>query len=146
MIKSILDNEEDVELASPKAEEKIDASDIFGIKGINTAGSDEDPHEMLVQAVDPPPPMADYTPPSSGESVRMSGLAWSAGVSLFGSIIAMMLIGWLIDLLVGSSPWGIVGGIVFGAILGFIQFFRINSEIFRKNKDSGPNGRNNLLR
>jgi F0F1-type ATP synthase assembly protein I len=45
----------------------------------------------------------------------------------------MLFIGWLVDLLVGTSPWGIVGGIVLGSIIGFMQFFRITRQIF------GPN-------
>jgi F0F1-type ATP synthase assembly protein I len=46
----------------------------------------------------------------------------------------MLILGWFADLLLGSSPWGIVGGIILGAAIGFLQFFRITSQIF-KNKD-----------
>lgn len=77
---------------------------------------------------------ADYKPPTAGQAVRMTGLAWSAGISLFGSIIFMLIIGWFADLLLGTSPWGKVAGIVLGSIIGFIQFFRINSEILRTGK------------
>jgi F0F1-type ATP synthase assembly protein I len=31
----------------------------------------------------------------------------------------------------GSSPWGIVAGIVLGSLIGFVQFFRITSQIFK---------------
>ena len=37
----------------------------------------------------------------------------------------MLILGWGADLLLGSAPWGIVGGIVLGSLIGFIQFFRI---------------------
>lgn len=145
MIKSIIDNETSPDSPLEKTDEKIDASDIFGIKTLNSVGEDGQPSELLVQTVEQPPPLTDYSPPSAGETVRMTGLAWSAGVSLFGSIVAMMLIGWLIDLLVGSSPWGLIGGIVFGAVIGFIQFFRINSEIFKKEKDKKAAEENSFL-
>lgn len=65
----------------------------------------------------------------------MTGLAWSAGISLFGSIIFLLIIGWFADLLLGSSPWGIVGGIVLGSVIGFIQFFRMNAEIFKRSEN-----------
>lgn len=42
--------------------------------------------------------------------------------------------GWLIDRLFGSSPWGIVGGIVLGSVIGFMQLFRITSQIFGPDK------------
>lgn len=77
--------------------------------------------------------LADYSPPSTAESVRRVGLAWSAGVVFGGTIIFMLVLGWLFDLLVGTRPWGIVGGIVLGSIVGFMQFFRISRQIF------GPN-------
>lgn len=88
----------------------------------------------------------DYTPPTAGQTVRMTGLAWSAGISLFGSIVFMLILGWFADLLLGTSPWGIVGGIVIGAVIGFIQFFRINSEIFKTAKGGNDGGSGPLLK
>ena len=58
---------------------------------------------------------AEYTPPTSDESIRMTGLAWSAGITLFASIVFMMLFGWFAGLLFGSAPWGLVGGMVLGS-------------------------------
>jgi len=75
-----------------------------------------------------------YTPETTEQSVRNSGLAWSAGVVFFGSVAFMLFLGWLADLLLGSSPYGIVIGIVLGSIIGFIQFFRISSQIFSTKK------------
>lgn len=74
----------------------------------------------------------DYTPPSTAETIRGSGLAWSAGVVLFGSVVFMMIFGWFADLLLGSSPWGILVGIVLGGLIGIVQLFRISSQIYRK--------------
>ena len=76
--------------------------------------------------------LSEGTPLSAAETVRSSGLAWSAAIALFGAVLIMLVIGWGADLLFGSSPWGIVVGIVIGALIGFIQFFRITSEINKK--------------
>jgi F0F1-type ATP synthase assembly protein I len=48
----------------------------------------------------------------------------------------MLFLGWLADLILGSSPWGIVVGIVLGTIIGFLQFFRITSQIFKNSSDT----------
>jgi F0F1-type ATP synthase assembly protein I len=74
--------------------------------------------------------LAGYAPETAGETVRRTGLAWSAGIAFFGAIVFMLFLGWIVDLLLGSSPWGLVGGIIFGSIIGFLQFFRITSRIF----------------
>jgi F0F1-type ATP synthase assembly protein I len=73
-----------------------------------------------------------YSPESTEENARRSGLAWSAGIVFFTSIAFMLFLGWIADILLGSSPWGLVGGIVMGSVIGFIQFFRISSQIFQK--------------
>ena len=97
----------------------------------------EDDQQADAAAPKEPFILADYPPQISAETVRQSGLAWSAGIAFFGAIVFMLFLGWLADLLLGSSPWGIVGGIVLGSIIGFLQFFRITSQIFKKN-DSMP--------
>ncbi len=77
---------------------------------------------------------AAFEPESQAETARKSGLAYAAGITLFAAVVFMMVIGWGADLLFGTSPWGIVGGIVLGALVGFIQFFRLTAQIL-KNKD-----------
>lgn len=76
--------------------------------------------------------ISEVEPQSLGENVRQSGLAYSAGIVLFASVAFMLVIGWGADLLFGSSPWGIVVGITLGALIGFFQFFRLTSQIFKK--------------
>ena len=66
------------------------------------------------------------------ETVRRTGLAFTTGVAFFGAVVFMLVLGWLADLFLGSSPWGIVVGIVLGAMIGFIQLFRTSSQIFKK--------------
>ena len=76
--------------------------------------------------------ISEVPPQSMAETVRQSGLAWSAGIALFSSVVFLLILGWLMDLLLGSSPWGVVIGIILGSVIGFIQFFRITSQIFKK--------------
>lgn len=71
-----------------------------------------------------------YIPESTDETVRRSGLAYSAGIVFFVSVAFLMLLGWFADLLLGSSPFGLVVGIVIGSMIGFIQFFRISKQIY----------------
>jgi len=83
---------------------------------------------------DAPVDMVDYQPETADETARQGGLAWSAGIVFFSSVAFMLLIGWIADWLFQTSPWGIVGGIILGSIIGFIQFFRIASRIFNPDK------------
>lgn len=134
MIKSIFDDQDKTENpeSMPGA---IDAA------GSNNAaeGPEENPEEntaSVSETAEIPEPRlfatANQPPESIAETARKSGLAWSAGIVMFGSIAFMMVIGWGADLLFGSSPWGIVVGIVLGAVIGFFQLFRLTSQIFRK--------------
>ncbi|MFN2391877.1 MAG: hypothetical protein ABR566_07895, partial [Pyrinomonadaceae bacterium] len=61
---------------------------------------------------------ADFKPESKAETIRKSGLAYAAAITLFGAIVFLLLIGWFADLLLGTSPWGAVGGIILGSIIG----------------------------
>jgi F0F1-type ATP synthase assembly protein I len=92
------------------------------------------PEETSTVKDEKPMFQTDFKPESAAETVRKSGLAYAAGITLFASIVFLMGLGWLADLLLGTNPWGIVGGIVLGSIIGFLQFFRITSQIL-KNKD-----------
>jgi len=66
-----------------------------------------------------------------GRTVRNSGLAYGAGISLVGSVVVMLGVGWGIDAYFDSSPIGVVSGILVGSIVGFYQFFRITARIFK---------------
>jgi len=71
---------------------------------------------------------------SFAETSRKSGLAYSAAIALFASVAFMLIIGWGADLLFGTWPWGTVIGIVFGSVIGFVQFFRITSRIYNPDR------------
>ena len=73
-----------------------------------------------------------YEPETVDETVRRSGLAWSLGIMFFASVAFMMFLGWGADLLLGTSPWGLVGGIILGSLIGFVQFFRTSSRLFNQ--------------
>lgn len=83
---------------------------------------------------DAPAEYVGYQPENLDETARRGGLAWSAGIVFFSSVVFMFFVGWVIDYLLQTSPWGIVGGIILGSIIGFIQFFRISSQIFNPEK------------
>lgn len=76
---------------------------------------------------------------TTAETMRKTGLAWSAAIVFFGSVVFMLILGWFADLLFGSSPWGIVVGILFGGVIGFFQFFRITSKILNPPKSDLEN-------
>lgn len=77
-----------------------------------------------------------FQPPTEkenpAETARKTGLAFSAGITLFGSVVALAIVGFLADKFFDSSPKGLIIGIVFGAIVGFFQFFRLTSQILKK--------------
>ncbi|HLM59264.1 MAG TPA: AtpZ/AtpI family protein [Pyrinomonadaceae bacterium] len=111
----------------PSVETRIDPTN-FELPASTKIGEEKPAYdkEMLFQ------PLAE--PESFAETARKSGLAYAAAITLFASIVFMLVIGWFADLLFGSSPWGIVGGIIFGSLIGFVQFFRMTAQILR-NKD-----------
>lgn len=150
MIKSLLDDEEKQPL-TPKSEveDKIESekfleistetdavqksanafdtnnsADVFNLnlKGITTASNDKPMFQI------------DSKPESLAATARKSGLAYAAAITLFAAIAFLLGIGWIVDLFLGISPWGKVGGIVLGSIIGFYQFFKLTSQIL-KDKD-----------
>jgi len=104
--------------------DSADSKDVYNFTLVETLPKDDD--KPMFQT--------NFKPESTAETIRKSGLAYAAAITLFGSIVFLLIIGWFADLLFGTSPWGIVGGIVLGSIVGFLQFFRITSQIL-KNKD-----------
>ena len=56
-------------------------------------------------------------------------MAYAAGLTLFASVVGLGGVGWLVDSWRGTAPWFLVGGLVFGAIVGFYQFIRLTSKL-----------------
>ena len=97
-----------------------------------SSGSRSDPTVISLFDTDESPTVLPAQEDSIAETARRSGLAYSAGIAFFAAVVFMLILGWGADLLLGTRPFGIVVGIVLGSIIGFIQFFRITSQIFKK--------------
>jgi ATP synthase protein I len=68
---------------------------------------------------------ADKDAESDTETVKKGLDAYAAVGTLIGGILLFLGVGWLGDKFFNTSPWGIVTGIIFGAIVGFYQFVKI---------------------
>jgi len=58
-----------------------------------------------------------------------SSVVYGAVLSLAFSIVSGVVVGWVLDRWLGTSPWLIVVGIVLGSVAGFMQFIRLMSRI-----------------
>lgn len=114
----------DVGEASAKSFDTADSEPVFNFNLVETPAPIREKPMFQI----------DSKPESIAETARKSGLAYAAAITLFAAIAFLLGIGWFVDLLFGTSPWGIVVGIVLGSVVGFINFFRITSQIL-KDKD-----------
>jgi hypothetical protein len=57
-------------------------------------------------------------------SLMDAGKAWGAALNFVFTIIAGLLIGWLIDHFLKTKPWGVLGGLATGFVLAFVQIVR----------------------
>ena len=58
-----------------------------------------------------------------------SGIAYAAAFSLFGAVVGGLIVGWLLDRWLGTSPWLLVAGLLLGAAGGFYEFIRATSKL-----------------
>lgn len=58
------------------------------------------------------------------ESAEQSGPAAGASYTLIGAIILLGGIGYAVDRWRGTSPWGILAGLLLGLIVGFVDLAR----------------------
>ena len=123
MIKNLFSDDEPAPKAESKAAAHASSNSVLGLFDSPDQDDAGSPEDFVISQAEPQ---------SMAETVRQSGLAWSAGIAFFAAVVFMLILGWGADVLLGTSPWGIVGGIVLGSLIGFIQFFRITSQIFRK--------------
>ncbi|MEO8574953.1 MAG: AtpZ/AtpI family protein [Pyrinomonadaceae bacterium] len=121
MIKNLLSDDEPAPAAKPKSTSASPSNN--SVLSLFDTGDEDDKEDFVI---------SEAQPESMAETVRQSGLAYSAGIALFAAVVFMMILGWGADVLMGTSPWGIVSGIVLGSVIGFIQFFRLTTQIFKK--------------
>lgn len=57
------------------------------------------------------------------------------GVQLAGTVVVCGAVGWWIDSMMQTLPVGLMVGVVFGSIVGFVQFLRTVQRLSRRDKD-----------
>jgi F0F1-type ATP synthase assembly protein I len=55
------------------------------------------------------------------ENLRRAGPAATASYSLIGAILLFAGLGYVLDLWLQTSPWFMIGGLMFGLVVGFYQ-------------------------
>ena len=58
-----------------------------------------------------------------------SGALIGAVMALSSSIVSCLIVGWLLDRWLGTTPWLIVAGIIVGSVAGFMHLIRVMSRI-----------------
>lgn len=76
------------------------------------------------------------------------GMAWRLSTELLVSVLVGMLLGYGIDTLIGTKPWGFLVGLGFGIAAGFVSVFRTADAMNAKTAhlplgDDGPGVENN---
>jgi F0F1-type ATP synthase assembly protein I len=120
MIKNLLSDDDPAPEPKAKPTHHAPSNSVLSLFDSNDDGDKED---FVISEAEPE---------SMAETVRRSGLAYSAGIAFVAAVVFMLILGWGADVLLGTSPWGVVGGIILGSIIGFVQLFRITSQIFKK--------------
>jgi ATP synthase protein I len=60
---------------------------------------------------------------------RKSGALIGAVMALSSSIVSCLIVGWLLDRWLGTTPWLIVVGIIVGSVAGFMHLIRVMSRV-----------------
>jgi len=60
---------------------------------------------------------------------RKSSALIGAVMALSSSIVSCLIVGWLLDRWLGTTPWLIVAGIIIGSVAGFMHLIRVMSRI-----------------
>jgi ATP synthase protein I len=70
------------------------------------------------------------SPTPDQDENRKSGFAYAAALTLFAAVVSFCGLGWLLDRLLGTQPWFLIGGIVLGSAAGLYQFVRLSSKTY----------------
>ncbi len=57
--------------------------------------------------------------------------AFAVGTHILGGIIAGMIIGYIIDRFIGTSPWGMLIFLIIGIIAGFLNAYREMKKVLK---------------
>ena len=125
MIKNFLDDESDKVSQRETEPATQSRSSVPVILGLFDSVADP------TSSADEPYLMSSAPKESAADTIRRTGMAWSLGIAFFSAVVFMLILGWGADLLFGTSPWGVVVGIVAGSLIGFFQLFRLSSQIFK---------------
>ena len=63
------------------------------------------------------------------------GVAWRLSTELLVSVLVGFLLGYGVDTLLGTNPWGTLIGLGFGIAAGFMGVFRVAAAMDAKNAD-----------
>lgn len=58
------------------------------------------------------------------DNVVRSGPVAGAGYTLIGAILLLGGLGYAVDAWLGSTPWGLIGGLLLGIVVGFYELAR----------------------
>jgi F0F1-type ATP synthase assembly protein I len=63
------------------------------------------------------------------ENVTRSGPAIAAAYTLVGAVLGLGALGYGLDYWQGTSPWGLLGGLMLGIVVGFYELVKT---VYRK--------------
>jgi ATP synthase protein I len=74
--------------------------------------------------------------PERGDSAAPQGLGLGMriGIELVAALCVGLALGWVVDRILGTRPWGLIGFFFFGAAAGMLNVFRMAKEIGRPPK------------
>jgi ATP synthase protein I len=67
---------------------------------------------------------AQQSPKTKVEDNSLLGLAWRLSTELLASVLVGLFLGWGIDTIFGTRPWGLLIGLGLGMAAGFVSVFR----------------------
>ena len=104
-----------------------------GQSDLPTASSDLDALEAKLAAArarrEPKRPQGEAT------DGTLLGMAWRLSTELLASVLVGFLLGYGLDFLFGSKPWGMLVGLGLGIAAGFMSVFRTASAMDARNAD-----------
>jgi F0F1-type ATP synthase assembly protein I len=68
---------------------------------------------------------------------RDLGEAWTLAFALVGFVVVFLGLGLLVDRWAGTEPWFMIGGVLAGAVLGFVYLVSVLFSRSSKGRDGG---------